>query len=1150
MLLIEGLAAQTPDSGLVIQKENVLLLDSAQANEIGKTQVEFLDSLARALDPFFNQLDTLQTAISADTADANAPVSGELEMSFSRQKAYLKSDDQSVFNALIIENNTAETIEGQLTIYLPSEWSIIGKTSQQLILQPGQRIVLPLRFLLPKKLIGGEAKVIAATFFKKDETLIRAYTYVELEANVNVVMYAMHSPVYLNPINNSGLYALKIVNRGNTKELLRLDVNCTEGYEISNKLGEANEVQFFLAPSRDTVLFFNLSRTFKVKTTSDLAFGRITSRLTHSVETFESSSLIMDYSSTYNDDSYKRIVPFSIYLGSLNSNSIASQYYGGINGYLLLRNKNNFSYQVGTLNFSKIGQTTLGQGAQYGIYTYGLRLSGSNYHLALSSRIFNRYLPIVGQGLSANYKFKRQFVEATISKSFLPNVYLIDAKYGLDLNRNKLEFGAAKTFANSNYNLFNLRTFASFSLLNRANMGLGAQYYNGSVLYPGQIAANTINKFGYLLSFNTKFGEMPFKLTANYRPILTSSFAGGLLNADSHLKIKSKGSLQQDVTGSYRRVALYNQANINSNVFWRINKRFGNNYLTLAPNVRYIGFDRTNIDLTSERRRTLFAGAQFFARSYISSDQSIGFSFSPTLTRNQYDLFDSTGVNAFSLTSAVIGAYNIGVQYTKSRIFLFSANYISGPYFTNSQFINRADSSFSLTNNNRISINASYRKEYALGNLLGDVRLNGFYNINPQNLSEQLNVSLQNRTELGYGIELYLNAGYYSSKYLIAERDVVSNKSVNINFKLVKYFYWQQKQERFFDLKVLCFEDLNGNGIKDENEEVIPNARIEIVADDLELSQKQFSHAPVEYTITDLSGAAYYFKIPELTYTINIDFPFGSIDLSPINGYEQEIVLDSNQTYYVPFSKNYKMKGKIVVMQSKFSRIEKLNLDKVVITATSEEGQVYRGLSDEFGAYTLSIPKPGLYFVKCQNKFGESFKTANDEIMVDFNGIKVYDHDFVFIEEERKVSFGKQEDTQEQPALNTTEQTNTQPNQVNEELNQLKTLNINQPYRPENAIPKREAPTKLGQSYEEYLKYTVFIGRYKGSVKTENMDYLLDLTSARKNYKLDVKPDGLIISRDFETRDSAEEFRDSLIIQKVCTPSLFGKYNELFVELE
>ena len=108
--------------------------------------------------------------------------------------------------------------------------------------------------------------------------------------------------------------------------------------------------------------------------------------------------------------------------------------------------------------------------------------------------------------------------------------------------------------------------------------------------------------------------------------------------------------------------------------------------------------------------------------------------------------------------------------------------------------------------------------------------------------------------------------------------------------------------------------------------------------------------------------------------------------------------MNEDKELFIPFVKDYKMEGKIVVIKSKFSSIGDGKPDKVVVTAKSMQGEVYRGVSDEFGYYSISIPKPGIYRISCVNKFGSAFKSMNNDVEVYFNGIKVYEYDFVFIE--------------------------------------------------------------------------------------------------------------------------------------------------------
>jgi hypothetical protein len=62
-------------------------------------------------------------------------------------------------------------------------------------------------------------------------------------------------------------------------------------------------------------------------------------------------------------------------------------------------------------------------------------------------------------------------------------------------------------------------------------------------------------------------------------------------------------------------------------------------------------------------------------------------------------------------------------------------------------------------------------------------------------------------------------------------------------------------------------------------------------------------------------------------------------------------------------------------------------------------------LTDNFGAFILSVPNADKYSVKVNNVFGEYFRIDNDEIQVQFTQNKTINVDFIFVEKRREIQF-------------------------------------------------------------------------------------------------------------------------------------------------
>ncbi len=103
----------------------------------------------------------------------------------------------------------------------------------------------------------------------------------------------------------------------------------------------------------------------------------------------------------------------------------------------------------------------------------------------------------------------------------------------------------------------------------------------------------------------------------------------------------------------------------------------------------------------------------------------------------------------------------------------------------------------------------------------------------------------------GISITSYVN--WFASSYESPTGEI-SNKNININAAIKKSFYWQQPYEKFYKLIILCFEDLNGNGSRENNEPFLPNVNISLRAEKQDLINKKHSRSPNTDLITDISG--------------------------------------------------------------------------------------------------------------------------------------------------------------------------------------------------------------------------------------------------------------------------------------------------------
>ena len=156
--------------------------------------------------------------------------------------------------------------------------------------------------------------------------------------------------------------------------------------------------------------------------------------------------------------------------------------------------------------------------------------------------------------------------------------------------------------------------------------------------------------------------------------------------------------------------------------------------------------------------------------------------------------------------------------------------------------------------------------------------------------------------------------------------------------------------------------------------------------------------------VTGLSGEINVYDMPEGDYILN----FSSIEnlgvLYNTNGNQQKLTMYDDKTLFIPYGEGYKVKGKIVIERDPNSSKGNINLKGVRVKALSTSGEIFTTLTDENGYYSLSVPSSGHYKVSINNIFGNQFYINNNDMVIQFDGFKIFNLDFEFLEGKRNIN--------------------------------------------------------------------------------------------------------------------------------------------------
>jgi len=195
-------------------------------------------------------------------------------------------------------------------------------------------------------------------------------------------------------------------------------------------------------------------------------------------------------------------------------------------------------------------------------------------------------------------------------------------------------------------------------------------------------------------------------------------------------------------------------------------------------------------------------------------------------------------------------------------------------------------------------------------------------------------------------------------------------------------------------MEVVVFKDLNGNNMRDKGEEFVSNALITVQRETL---------------MTNSNGSVYYHNLPSERYEIKsrlvteLDGWFKTDDIS--------IVLDKDQTVFIPLKRGAAINGKITLQRAQFSAVSEagINLSRIRVTVLDiVGGKSYEGLSGADGTFKIFVPF-GKYTIRVSGAgIDKQFEFAQSSYSMEINNSDMaYAVTFYLIEKRRTVNINK-----------------------------------------------------------------------------------------------------------------------------------------------
>jgi hypothetical protein len=376
-------------------------------------------------------------------------------------------------------------------------------------------------------------------------------------------------------------------------------------------------------------------------------------------------------------------------------------------------------------------------------------------------------------------------------------------------------------------------------------------------------------------------------------------------------------------------------------------------------------------------------------------------SITPALAINtMYFKYETNEADREPYTVSGRWQYTAGLSYY-DKAFRFNAYYTSGDATEIYRSVVVDDKP---VNSQSLNVRPSYERYFFEDKMKIDAYLNYSYFMPSQR--ENTITSLQASFFLKNGWTIYGNLNIFKNSRIDSDVGRITTRDLNLMAGFRIAFDVQQPRMKYYDMAVVGFNDQDGNGVRDENEKPISNVLINIKRDPKLNGDDKAVFAETKL-ITDPNGEIFYKNMPEGKYELEIT-PLSNLeDLYFLEGRNQVLEVEKDKIHYLPLVESYKVKGRVIVDRDPNSTEGRINMEGIRITAESENGSTYSGLTDNTGAYVLNLPKANLYKVSIYNVFGERFILRQGTYQVQFMDNKSINLDFRFEEMRREIKYNK-----------------------------------------------------------------------------------------------------------------------------------------------
>lgn len=975
---------------------------------------------------------------------AHSGASSPISMIFVKEKVE-HGPDSVFFNILKITNNNGKPVKGVVTISVPTGWKVISEKEINVDILPGETEFVPMRISLGRNVIGGVSYLVNATLLSdrslypdKNQNSISKVSYVLIPEKTRWDVVPVSRMVYFDRFTEYAPMYLKLSNKGNGHQVVKLEFDIGSSLELYGAIGKKYFTSVELKPNRDTILTFNVKYLPPNESSVwNRDFKKLSIRIAATSDTIiKRSSVSFKYlESYYKNVLAARVYPlnFDLQLQNLLS-PVIPRLTGGAYGTIFFKNEHNLNYllRFASIPFGGYSDPYFVENYLWRNIRFYAHYNAGRWTASAGDVSFlgESMIGVGGRGISGSYRINEKHEVGGLLAGIVGSpVYNAGLFYrttigGIGLN-------STVTYILNDYNKMNnlaasVQAVAPLWPGHRIEFMLSASqsqhlYNNNTFVDPsGNPLVTTdpgavFNGLGARLSYHMNRKKLRANINATVASKHFSPYYNGRfdLHGNGHYYFNRKYFLMGYSNYRLYEPLIYTQGILRP--FYRLSS--GGHRIDFANKVssRLSLFAGPSLDHTyNEQQKVTTLGDTTFTRfSSVTPKLNFRLGF-----RNRFNgsITPSVGVGRTYITRAEDSTLATNTIISNRSYFIATAglSFIQGYwglnvfyYYGPHSIVTQTDYYYFNAYSTSLRVIPYFQKYFFNRSML--LRSYNNYQYDAVGNTERITLNATLSFFLENNWTFYVDNNIYMQSRINSEGNKFYSRAFYLNLGVRKSFDIPQPGVKYYDLRVVCFKDLNGNGTMDGNEQglsqiVITLDRTPKLDSITRKPMKQLGQfAPAEM-VTDNFGQIIYSQIPEGEFKMDVISLINLKDLFNIKGQKQTINISSDTTYYVPFVQTYRVNGHVIVNRDEYTSVGSISKGNIRITASDSLGNSYPALTSSDGGFTLYVPKAGTYFVTINNVFGEQFVLQQSTYEVIFDGIKEYYLDFIFNEKKRQIN--------------------------------------------------------------------------------------------------------------------------------------------------